>query len=386
MSLHDGTSELVRSIYDAVDDRAAWHSVLGMILEHTGSHMMLVSAVDCREGNYHDNQWHGGENSRVEDGIREYHAVTYRDDPTLAFGIANPQAGLVRLNRELVRQGRDPADDPYVRWVRNRLGIADSIVRYTPPTNGLILGMSIHASASAGSLDQPSIALFLMLFEHVERAMRIALRPPDFVSEAVNVIMVARDGRIVRASPAAQRLLDGRDGLARTGERLVTASPAHDRRLDAMIRSALGAIRDGGAGAALALPRPSGRPNLLVRVDPLPNPSSPFEAFRPAALIVVTEPDAGGMEPHAARRWAQMFGLSPAEVRLVIALIDEEAGLRPVADRLGIAYATARVQLASVFQKVGVSSQTQLARLLTRIGGWILAILSVVDQAASGVA
>ncbi|KQR83227.1 helix-turn-helix transcriptional regulator [Sphingomonas sp. Leaf343] len=385
MSLSDGTADLVRSIYDTIDDPDRWPAVLDRMISHTNSHLMLVSVVDLRRGHYHDTRWSGPNADRFRDGLHEYDAEMFARDPLLAFGAAHPHAGGVRLRTALVHQGRDPDEDPYARWIGDRLGIADSLVRYTPPIAGLTLGISIHAAAAAGSHAREAIDLFTMLFDHVERAMRTANRPPDFASDAALAIMVGRDGRILRTSPVALALLDRKDGLHRCGDRLVAASLTHTRRLDTAIASALGAVRDGTAGAALALPRPSGRPDLLVRVDPVPNPPSPFRMFGPAALILVTEPDAGGVTLTAARRWAQCFELTPAETRLTVALIEDEGGLRQVADRLGIAYGTVRVQLASVFRKVGVSSQAQLARLLTRIGIWLLT-LSLAVQAVGDIA
>ncbi len=62
-----------------------------------------------------------------------------------------------------------------------------------------------------------------------------------------------------------------------------------------------------------------------------------------------------------------MFSLTRAETRLAAALISGEDSLRATADVLGIAYPTARAQLASLFEKTGVRSQVQLIRLLTRM-------------------
>jgi len=66
-------------------------------------------------------------------------------------------------------------------------------------------------------------------------------------------------------------------------------------------------------------------------------------------------------------RWAAMFGLTPAETRLAQALLNDDRGLRATAATLGIAYATARVQLASIFDKTRVRTQAQLLRLLTML-------------------
>lgn len=389
MSLDENVSRLIGRIYDSVGDRAAWSGVLDTLAERTGSRFVMMSAVDLGTATYLDTSWHGPDDARFLDGIRDYDCDVHRDDPTLAFAIANPDARVIDLRTAIVRQGRDPGSDEFVHWVRDRLGADDTIVRYTAPTDGITLGVSLHVEAGAGRHAPDSVALFLMLFEHIERAVRIAVRPLGEDGDRA-VIHVDRNGRIVHASVAAAALLDAGDGLRRVGNRLVAASAAQDKRLDAAIRSALGALSHGSAGGALSLPRPSGRADLLLRVDPMPRPLPPFGAFHPAATISLVEPDAADVGAQATRRWVQAFGLTPAETRLAAAMLTDEDGLRAVADRLGIAYATARVHLASIFEKTGVRSQAQLARLLTRLGAWAvtigLAIGSGLDQMAGMIA
>lgn len=368
MSLDENVSGLIGRIYDSVGDRAAWPGVLDALVARTGSRFVMMSAVDLGTASYIDTSWRGPDDARFLDGIREYESDLHLYDPLLAFAQSNPAAGFINEQTALARQGRDPNNDAYVRWVRGTLGSEHSIVRYTAPTDGITLGVSLHVEAGAGRHAPDAVALFLMLFEHVERAVRIAARPSGLEDGDRAVIHVDRNGRIVHASVAAAALLDAGDGLRRVGNRLVAASAAQDKRLNAAIRSALGALTKGSAGGALSLPRPSGRADLLVRIDPLPRPLPPIGAFRPAATISVVEPDAADVGAQATRRWVQAFGLTPAETRLAATMLTDEDGLRAVADRLGIAYATARVQLSSVFDKTGVRSQAQLTRLLTRLG------------------
>lgn len=382
MSLDENTSRLIGSIYDSVGDPTAWVEVLATLVDRTSSRFLMVSAVDLSARNYHDTYWSGPDDGRFLDGVRDYEAAQYRDDPTLWFASRNPLAGRIDMRTALAQEGRDPVNDPYVRWVRGALGTSDTLVRYTAPTDGMTLGMSLHAHAAAGGHSQQAVKLFLLLFEHVERAVRLAARPPDWEDGSKAVVLIASDGRIIQASESADAILKAGDGLRRVDNRLAAASATHDRRLNAMIRSALDVMLHGTAGGAVTLPRPSGRADLLVRADPLPQGPQSFQLFRPATIVTLVEPDAIGRDLSATRRWAQAFGLTPAETRLSAALMAHDESLRSVARQLGIAYATARVHLASIFEKTGTRSQAQLARLLARLGGWALAVGTAFDQAA----
>ena len=63
----------------------------------------------------------------------------------------------------------------------------------------------------------------------------------------------------------------------------------------------------------------------------------------------------------------EAFGLTPAEVRLALALCGGDS-LRDVAIRSGISFNTVRNQLNAIFEKVGVNRQSELVRSLTDLG------------------
>jgi DNA-binding CsgD family transcriptional regulator len=329
----------------------------------------LVSAVDLGTRGYSTARIHGPDDARFLDGIRDYDIDLYRIDPMLQFALRVPDAGYVTLQMAIAHTGVNHVDHPYVRWSADVLGTGNSMVRYTRPDDDLILGVSLHPSAVRSSHSENDVRLFAMLFEHIERAMRLAARPPDFSSTEDARLLVDARGRIRVASEAARTLLAAADGLSILDGRLVAARRQDGMRIDKLIQSALGAIIDGGAGGGIVVPRPSGKRGWILTVSPLLNPPSPFEAFRPSVLIRIVEPEATSTRPREHRIWATTFGLTPTEIRLTDALLSGDIDLRQAADRLGIAYGTARVHLSHVFDKVGVNSQAQLACLLTRISG-----------------
>jgi DNA-binding CsgD family transcriptional regulator len=59
------------------------------------------------------------------------------------------------------------------------------------------------------------------------------------------------------------------------------------------------------------------------------------------------------------------FGLTPAEVRLVLRLVSGDS-LRSAAKALGIQYETVRTHLKSIFQKTGTCRQAELVILVIR--------------------
>jgi DNA-binding CsgD family transcriptional regulator len=85
--------------------------------------------------------------------------------------------------------------------------------------------------------------------------------------------------------------------------------------------------------------------------------------FALSRLVLLLVRPCGGPEAVVQTSLERQFGLTPAERRLAVQL-GSGLSLRQSADRLGIAYHTARSQLKAVFGKTGVSRQAELVALL----------------------
>jgi DNA-binding CsgD family transcriptional regulator len=367
MMLDEGVSTLIGRIYEGARDPAVWDRALDGLLERTDSRVVFVSAVDLAAGGFSQTRFYGADNARFLDGVTEYEAGFYRQDPTLLYGRRNPAAGFVTLRKAIEGANVPYADHPYVKWVAGTLGSGNCMIRYTPPVDDLVLGVSLHPSVARGCHDRADIQLFGLLFAHVEGAMRLAARPPDFFEGDEARLLLDKRGKIRAATDAARELLGKSDGLRIVDGAIVADRPRDATRIDALIASALGAVTDGSVGGNMVVPRPSGQRGWLLTASPMPNPPSPFEAFCPAVLLRIVDPDARPSQA-ASTAWADFYGLTPSEVRLAETLLAGECNLRQAAHTIGIAHATARVHLAHLFEKTGVRSQAQLARLLTRAG------------------
>jgi DNA-binding CsgD family transcriptional regulator len=82
------------------------------------------------------------------------------------------------------------------------------------------------------------------------------------------------------------------------------------------------------------------------------------------ALIVLRDPEAAGRS--AEDRLRQLFGLSPTEASLAVALAQ---GLTPedMADTRRVSLATIRTQLRAVSEKMGCNRLAQVAAIVARL-------------------
>lgn len=364
--LDEKVSALIGRVYESAVDEAAWSAVLQDIREATGHYYLMFSVVDLEQREYSRSSFYGLETGRALTAVDEYTAHYYRTDPTLQFGARNPRAGRITLAQALVDMPPSPDLDEYMLWYRSAFGATQSLVCYGPPVGGLTVGLSFHRGSDGHVHDADAIRLCRMLADHAERAVRIAARhvPVDGASDAV--IHIGADGTVREMSDAAHAIVGRGDGLSVTQGQLTAALRTDQAALDAALRSALSALVEGTAGGSVRIMRPSGAPPLAVSVRPLLGIPSPAGPLRPRAELRIVDPEAT-LSPERMDGWRTNFDLTPAEARLAGALFDGDGSLRDAAARRGIAYGTARVQLASIFAKTGVHTQAQLMRLLIRL-------------------
>jgi DNA-binding CsgD family transcriptional regulator len=360
--LDESVSTLIGDIYGGTQDQALWNRTMERISSRLHGRFLMVATVDFRNSGPPSASWYGNDSTSFARATEEYEADTFRIDPTIPFAAAHPRGG--RFDSLSLAAHTDYLKEPYVRWNRDKLKTTFWQALLCRPTEDLCFGISLHRTEADGPLGDRDDRLLRMLFAHMKEATRLASRSPDLASPEPLLLLDAR-GRLMEANDSARRLLAARDGVVLVDRLLRATDRRHAGRLDAAIRSALASRTEGSVGGAVELPRENRSPLILI-VNPLPPEQAPFDMLRAAALVRIIDRDAA--PPLRPRLWKEAFGFTPAETRLAEALVTGEGTLRNTAEDLGMAYETARVHLANIFGKAGVRSQSQLVRLLTRLG------------------
>jgi DNA-binding CsgD family transcriptional regulator len=177
--------------------------------------------------------------------------------------------------------------------------------------------------------------------------------------------------RVIHANPAAERLLREGDSLICVGDDGLRLSAVEPEEGDALARAVVQALRvaDGSnalLGEPVRLTRSSGATPLLVIPVPLPPPAFPLWELSKSARLLVLLIDPGTRNAAAASALRAAFGLTNAEARVAI-LIGSGLSGPHAAQVLGLSAATVKTHLAHCFDKIGVRSQVELARLLTAL-------------------
>jgi DNA-binding CsgD family transcriptional regulator len=158
------------------------------------------------------------------------------------------------------------------------------------------------------------------------------------------------------------------DGLALANNRLLVDSSAERSALDGAIEEMIRAepadiARD--PRPILIHRRKSERP-FAVYVLPVGSAMKLTAQFLTHTRAIVLVLDPGSNEPADPAIVRDVLGLTLAEAR-VASLIGAGLAPREAAQKLGITEETARTALKRVFSKSGVSRQSELATMLTRL-------------------
>lgn len=359
--LEPDLSRLIGDIYESAAEQRFEETAMEL-LRRTGSANAMLTVADPAHEEHRLLQWYGALEPRKLDAFRAYEEEMYALDPTFAFVAGRPDGRIFDSSLYLSRDYYE--DSAYIDWIRSRAGFSHWLVGYSMREDGLTFGVALHCADRDDPHPPGAREIFSLAFEHLDRAHRLATRPPalDCTEEAILIL----DGseRLVACSPAADRLLAAADGLTCRNRRLTTSSCTQRALWDRLVQSAVSAVSSGGLGGTIAIQRPSGRKSLIATIDPLPLQGG-LGGLRLGAVVRLIDPEAEPRPPIA--RWRALWGLTAAEARVLEAFVAAQGDLRCLGDRLGISYNTVRTHMARIFEKTQTHSQPELMRLLAHV-------------------
>jgi DNA-binding CsgD family transcriptional regulator len=235
-------------------------------------------------------------------------------------------------------------------------------------------GIALHRARQTGRYEPGDIERFAMLRGHLQRALRIGVQlasmggmcrfNTEWLERSPAAVVLFDEHRRVLFANGSARALQGRgSGVRLSPAGLTLAWQPDDEKLQSLLRRALASLSavSGTPVGVMRAARPSGRQPYTIIVSAVTREMTVLSQFRPAACVVVTDPERRPVSDAAHLQAA--FGLTRAESQLA-ALLAAGEKLRLAADKLDITYGTARTRLTQIFQKTGTRGQGELIRLL----------------------
>jgi len=363
---------VIESIYDAASDPLRWPQALKAIADQFGDAGALL-------------MWRRADNSYATivspdlvEAQRDYEANGWmmRDTGALRatergyFFSGHPYA-----TRHLCSEQEIDTDSFFVQFrIRHGLGPFAGVAVSPDAEIGVLL--SLQGKVGRRDYSDAELDLLSRIGRHVEKSLRLTIRLIDaelakfglgdaLARLGIGVFVLDSLGRVVFCNPAGQALLGGDLQIAR--DRLRIRTGASGAAIDDMI--ALAARDD--HRHVVADPKPilvsSGTTSrLVVYLLPISPQASPAQMLFSDARTMVLAIQQKLDEPADPAVVRDVLGLTLGEAR-VAALVGAGLPPRDAANRLGIAEDTARNVLKRVFQKVGISRQSELVGLLARL-------------------
>ena len=209
-------------------------------------------------------------------------------------------------------------------------------------------GIDVYRSKSRGSFSADDLQVALAAVPHLARALKLGRRLSErqsaeaevtavFDQSPYGLFVVEETGRIRMLNSAGERLLQSGDGLCSLAGRLTAKCPHAAQRLAVLLSDAGAPDADRRKGGAMALStRDQSFPLSITAAPVRPERLSIVSAGR-AVLVCVTNPHVQTETP--AQRLREAYSLTPAEIRVALALADGSS-LLEAAEKFGVSLNT----------------------------------------------
>lgn len=361
-----GFAELLELTCEAALDSAAWGALLRRLAAVTGCVAGGLTVENFVDRSGRPLAYFGFDTDHVEKTFDHYLPM----NPL--FGIAERmRPGFLVSNSEVIAPEEFRKSEFYDGWARPQgLGAPVTLVLQRGATS--YMPLTLVRPDGHGDVPDAGRILLERLAPHLMRALRTAaqLGFSDHRNALLSVladrlgtavVLLNEAGRVAYASaPAEQLFAEGVLRLTPHGlaaERDTGRPTLQDAIQLALANGAVTPIVDVG------IARGDERP-LCATVAPVrPGKGEALPLAGDLGCMVIIRVPAPAHRPQAAERAAKIYRLTPAETRLLAAVLDGK-GLQAAARAVGIGYTTAQTHLHNVFAKTQTASQSELVGLV----------------------
>ncbi|HEV2364499.1 MAG TPA: LuxR C-terminal-related transcriptional regulator [Caulobacteraceae bacterium] len=367
---------LLDLIYGAAAEPALWPDVMNALADHIGGSSVFLSRLSVLNGTGE------GIATRIDPASRtpylqHFAAINVLNNVQDATGYMSGWTPSILLDEDWIPK-EELVRSEYHNDFQRRLEIHSTMMIRLAAGGRETCVMNVHRPEPWGRFETRHLERAHSMHPHLIRAFGLTQKLEPILAlvgelaavldESAHGLFVLDHRGVVRhVNRAGEALLARGVGLRVAGGRLTAVSCERARTLEGLIASAASADPTPSLGGAMALPFETGRAPLSITVTPFRGGQRPWP-FASAAAVLVCVTDLEPEDRPQGEKLRLLFGLTPAEVRVALALYDGST-LKDAAGALGISPHTAHVHLSRVFGKTGTHRQSQLVALMVRAAG-----------------
>lgn len=255
----------------------------------------------------------------------------------------------------------------YAEWIR-RYDMHHTCLTNLVKEPDLNAGLALLRSERQGNVSDEQKRAFAALAAQARAAVRTQMaleaQGAQLLAGAMEAVRATcffcdESGRVRGMTASAEALLSAGDVLRLHKGALTTVCEADRRGLETALAMA---VAGSAPASAVAVRRLNGDDRVFIEASPLPASTTP--GFGPRALLIVH--GRGVDEARVAVAAGALYGLSTGEAAIAAQLA---AGRSPaaIAHTRQVSLGTVRTQVRRIYEKVGVTSQLELAARLPRL-------------------
>lgn len=362
----DRLDSIIRKIYDAALDPTEWEALLGEIATVIGAVAGFYAGLDIRHGR--GAYWHTiGHDPRMQSLYNEHFLAV---DPTLAYIIKTPGRAFAcseYLSDADVAASRFHSEFMIPNGIRYVLsGVASmqgSMVSF--------VGFQRHIGQSPFS--QIEVDFLQRLMPHFAKADQVAAKVST-VSDAKQLAMAVLDrmdygivivnqaGHVRMTNQRAEQWLQSGEVIQSLFGRILLTNANDNEALCGLIRTA--AAGDSGDMQAETIETMASHSDARVRIAVLPiSGDEKRQLDDDEARVVLVISDNNQQRAMAQKVLQNSYGLTAAETRVATGLASGQTQ-DELSETLFVSLATIKTHTQHIYQKIGVSRQVDLVRIV----------------------
>ncbi|MFN0103990.1 MAG: helix-turn-helix transcriptional regulator [Bryobacteraceae bacterium] len=353
-------SALLVDLYAAAEDPSRWNAFLMSVSDLTRSHGAAVLRHDFRK-NESSGAWARYDPAQMDLYFARYASI----NPWMGIAKTSISRGPVVPGEAILTLNELRATEFYTDWGK-RNDVTHSLCTEIRFDSDKLLYLCLQRGERRGAYQESEASVLRLLVPHLHRGMTIHERlngakeiQAGFKTSAPPILLLTAEARLIEMSDRAQALIASGTVLGLQNGYLRALHMQSRRHFSECIARV---SRTQVSQPAMISLRTTDAKEMIGVVKPLRPNRDPFSGRRASVMLTVVNPH--DSHEAATRALGEHLGLTKAEIRLVVALL-ELGALDRVMEKLSVTRNTAKAQLAAIFRKTGTSRQAKLVRLFS---------------------